>query len=53
MSREKIKENKDKPRKVCHDKDLYIATNSSTNDKDQRRKLCRNKRKLYRDRVVE
>ena len=28
----------DKTRLVCHDKDFNVATNSSANDKDQRRK---------------
>ena len=30
---------------MCRDKNFYVATNNSTNDKDKRRKFYRNKRK--------
>ena len=33
-----MEEKSDKLRQICRDKDFYIATNSSANDKDQRRK---------------
>ena len=38
---------------ATRDKDFFVVTNSLARDKDQRRKLCRDKRKLCRDKVVE
>ena len=58
-----MEEIRDQQTQVCHDKDFNIATNSSTNDHDQRR-LCHDKEKvvettdpgncekLYRDNVL-
>ena len=52
MSQQKMNENWDQQRQVCRDKDFYVASNNSTRDKDQRRKVYRDKRKLCRDRVI-
>ena len=37
MSRQKMKESRDKPIQVCCNKDFYVETNSSASDKNQRR----------------